>query len=231
MTVFAFTFARGGSKGLPGKNIKRLGGVPLIAHSIQLARQLPTIHGVFVSTDCEEIAQVARSYGAEVIMRPPELATDSAPEWFAWQHAIKHLFAENRPFDVFLSLPSTSPLRSAEDVDNCISSLNDETDMVITVTPAARNPYFNMVTRGDAGETRIVLGHGNTTRRQDAPEVYDVTTVAYCARPPFILTHNKIFDGRVKSVMVPKHRAVDIDDAVDFQLAELLYQHATNSAQ
>lgn len=231
MTTYAFIFARGGSKGLPGKNIKELGGIPLIAHSILLAQQLSVIDGVFVSTDCENIATVARNYGADVIMRPPELATDSAPEWLAWQHAIKHMFANGRPFDLFLSLPSTSPLRSAEDVNNCIESLDGETDIVITVTPAARNPYFNMVVRDNLNETRIVLGGGGTVRRQDAPEVFDITTVAYAARTAFILNHDKIFDGRVKSVVIPKCRAVDIDDALDFQFAELLYQHATNSPQ
>jgi N-acylneuraminate cytidylyltransferase len=228
MSVFAFTFARGGSKGLPRKNVKELGGLPLIAHSIRLARELPVIDAVFVSTDCEEIAQVAREHGAEVIMRPPELATDTAPEWLAWQHAIRHVEMAGRSFDVFLSLPSTSPLRSAEDVADCVAALDGDADVVITVTPAARNPYFNMVTRDEAGDTRIVLGQGGTVRRQDAPEVFDIVTVAYAARPSFILEHDKLFDGRVKSVVIPKHRSVDIDDEVDFQLAETLYHYASN---
>ncbi|KFC69468.1 cytidylyltransferase domain-containing protein [Massilia sp. LC238] len=231
MSVFAFTFARGGSKGLPGKNIKELGGIPLIAHSLLLARRMPGIDGVFVSTDCDEIARVAREQGAEVIMRPAELATDNAPEWLAWQHAIRHVQDSGRSFDVFLSLPSTSPLRSEVDVDACIGSLDADTDVVITVTPASRNPYFNMVVRDAEGGSRIVLGEGNTARRQEAPEVFDITTVAYVARPWFILNHKKLFDGRVKSVVVPKERAVDIDDAVDFQLAEILYQNANDSAR
>lgn len=231
MSVFAFTFARGGSKGLPGKNIKELGGIPLIAHSLLLARRMPAIDGVFVSTDCDEIARVAREQGAEVIMRPAELATDNAPEWLAWQHAIRHVQDSGRSFDVFLSLPSTSPLRSEVDVNACIASLDGDTDVVITVTPASRNPYFNMVVRDAEGGSRIVLGEANTARRQEAPEVFDITTVAYVARPSFILNHKKLFDGRVKSVVVPKERAVDIDDAVDFQLAEILYKNANDSAR
>jgi len=228
MTIFAFTFARGGSKGLPGKNIKMLGGIPLIAHSILLALNVPQVDAVFVSTDSIDIAEIARQFGAEVIMRPADLATDAAPEWLAWQHAITHLHSEGRKFDTFLSLPSTSPLRSTEDVRLCLAGLDEDTDVVITVTPASRNPYFNMVVRKETGESAIVLGSGSMIRRQDAPEMYDITTVAYVARTDFILNHSKIFEGRVKSVVVPKDRAVDIDDAVDFQLAEIIYSNAND---
>ncbi|QAA94709.1 acylneuraminate cytidylyltransferase family protein [Pollutimonas thiosulfatoxidans] len=224
MKVFAFVFARGGSKGLPGKNIRPLGGVPLIAHSIRLAAELSTVLKTYVSTDSEEIAAVAKSYGAEVIMRPEHLATDFASEWHAWQHAIAFLHERGEQFDVFLSLPATSPLRAREDIENCLTALDDTSDVVITVTPASRSPYFNMVTRKANGDTHIAISGASITRRQDAPEVFDLTTVAYLARPKFILESAGIFDGRVKSVIVPKSRAVDIDDELDFAFAEALYK-------
>jgi CMP-N-acetylneuraminic acid synthetase len=96
--------------------------------------------------------------------------------------------------------------------------------LVITVTQSARSPYFNMVIRNDDGFSKIVLGAGETRRRQDAPLVFDMTTVAYVARASFILEHTGLFSGRVKSVIVPKERALDIDDAIDFKIAEVLYK-------
>ncbi|KPF68694.1 acylneuraminate cytidylyltransferase [beta proteobacterium AAP99] len=220
--IFAFVFARGGSKGLPGKNIKDLGGLPLLAHGIRLAQGMNRVDRVFVSTDDAQIAAVAKQYGAEVIDRPAVLATDTASEWMAWQHAIAHVRTLGLDFDVFLSLPATSPLRNAQDVGNCLDALQDDVDVVITVTPSARSPYFNMVRTDAAGLAHVVLGTTEFERRQDVPPVYDITTVAYAARPDFILTHERLFEGRVRPVVVPKERAVDIDDDYDFKMAQAL---------
>jgi N-acylneuraminate cytidylyltransferase len=224
MTVrtFAFIFARGGSKGLPGKNTMELGGIPLLAHGIRLAQSMERIERVFVSTDDDQIADVAKRFGAELISRPKELATDTASEWMAWQHAIAHVRSLGLDFDVFLSLPATSPLRNAFDVDRCLDALQLDTDVVITVTPSARSPYFNMVSADAAGFVHVVLGAAEFQRRQDVPPVYDITTVAYVSRPDFILNHERLFDGRVRPVIVPKERAVDIDDEYDFKMAQAL---------
>lgn len=224
LTSCAFIFARGGSKGLPGKNIRELAGVPLLAHSIRTAQQVERIGKIYVSTEDAEIARVARAFGADVIDRPAELASDTAPEWLAWRHAIDEVFARDGVFDVFLSLPATSPLRSVNDVNACLDALDASTDVVVTVTPAARSPYFNMVTRSPEGESRLVIEGHPAARRQDVPTVYDLTTVAYVTRPEFIRTHDRLFDGRVRSVIIPKTRAVDIDDIHDFQFAEVLVQ-------
>lgn len=222
MRTFAFIFARGGSKGLPGKNIKELGGIPLLAHGIRLARSMNRVERVFVSTEAQEIADVAVRFGAEVIQRPASLATDTAPEWAAWQHAIGHVRERGLDFDVFLSLPATSPLRNEEDIANCLDALDAGTDVVITVTPSARSPYFNMISTDAQGLARVVLSQAGFKRRQDVPPVYDITTVAYVARPDFITSHRRLFDGRVRPVLVPKERAVDIDDEFDFKLAQAL---------
>lgn len=223
MSVYAFIFARGNSKGLPGKNIKPLGGIPLIAHSILVAQQVEGISKVFVSTDSTAIAEVARAYSAEVIIRPDELATDTAAEWLAWRHAIGYLQALGESFETFISLPATSPLRNSEDVRSCLASLDQDTDVVVTVTPASRSPYFNMVVRDDAGNSQLVCSGSAVHRRQDAPAIFDMTTVAYVTRPAFVLEQERIFSGRVKSVVVPRQRAVDIDDIYDFKMAEMLY--------
>lgn len=222
--TFAFIFARGGSKGLPGKNIKELGGIPLLAHGIRLAKTMDRVERVFVSTDDAQIAGVATRFGADVIDRPAALATDTASEWMAWRHAIEHVRALGLDFDIFLSLPATSPLRNAQDVDNCLDALQADTDVVITVTPSARSPYFNMVSTDAAGLAHIVLGKAEFKRRQDVPPVYDITTVAYVARPDFILTQDGLFAGHVRPVVVPKERAVDIDDEFDFKVAQTLFE-------
>ncbi|MDF1622646.1 MAG: acylneuraminate cytidylyltransferase family protein [Pseudohongiella nitratireducens] len=222
--VFAFVFARGGSKGLPRKNVLPLGGIPLVAHSIMVAKQIIEIERIFVSTDDDEIKRIATAYGAEVINRPKELSSDNASELEAWRHALNYLKDKGEDFDIFLSLPATSPLRDQSDVIECLASLDDETDIVLTVTPASRSPFFNMVSRGFDGRSRLLLPSSGYVRRQDVPQAYDITTVAYAVKPKFIHDCNSLFDGSVKSVVVPKERAIDIDDGFDYKFAEVLYK-------
>lgn len=222
----AFIFARGGSKGVPRKNVKPLAGKPLIAFAIEVGRQTPGIETVIVSTDDAEIAEVAQQYGAEVpFMRPAELAGDTAPEWLAWRHAI-HWFQDNRgAFDLFVSLPTTSPFRAVQDARGCMDAVLDDpaADIAITITPANRSPYFNMVTADEQGYMKLVIDPSQTVvRRQDAPKVFDITTVAYAARPSFVLNANSLFVGKVRSVVVPQERALDIDTPFDFMVAEAI---------
>jgi N-acylneuraminate cytidylyltransferase len=221
--IVAFIFARGGSKGLPRKNLLPLEGIPLIVHAIELGRSLKRVKKVVVSTDNEEIAEVARDAGAEVpFMRPAYLATDSAPEWLAWRHAIEALRATGERVDVFLSLPPTSPFRNCEDVECCLDAyLQQQADVVITVREADRNPYFNMVRLEPDGLVKLAV-EGNYHRRQDAPPIYDLTTVAYVARADFVLSANRLFDGKVRSVLIPRERALDIDTPLDMLIAHAL---------
>lgn len=228
--VVAFIFARGGSKGLPRKNVLPLGGKPLIAYSIETALALPQVARVIVSTDNEEIATVARNAGAEVpFVRPAELACDTAPEWLAWQHAILTMRQLGQTVDTFLSLPPTSPLRLPDDVACCLEAIEStDADVVLTVRAAERNPYFNMVSRSENGTVRLAMD-GSYFRRQDAPEFFDITTVAYVARADFILRAQRIFDGRVRAVEVPRERALDIDTKFDLLVAESLLGKVGNT--
>jgi len=223
--VLALIPARGSSKGVPRKNIRLLAGKPLIAYSIEVARSSRLITHVIVSTDNDEIAAVAHQYGAEVpFMRPVELAQDDSPEWLVWQHALRFIEAEQGLPDVFVCVSPTSPLRTVEDVDVCIRELlTSDADLVLAVKPADRNPYFNLVVLDEAGYAQLVIPSARTIfRRQSAPKVYDMTTVAYAARPEFILRANAVFEGKVKAVVVPAERALDIDTELDFRLAEFL---------
>jgi len=222
--VIAVTFARGGSKGVPRKNVRPLAGKPLIAHAIEAGRASRCVGRHIVSTDDEEIAEIARSYGAEVpFMRPAELASDTAPEILSWKHAIRTLRAAGEQFDVMVSLPATAPLRRPQDIDSAVALLVDTgADLVITVSPSQRSPYFNMVTLDPAGRATIVMGNHDVFRRQDAPRVFDVATVAYAARPDYMLDAQSAFEGDVRAVEVPASSAVDIDTELDFQFAEFL---------
>ncbi len=224
MKAVAFIFARGGSKGLPGKNIRPLGGKPLIAWSIEHALAVHRIQRVIVSTDSEEIAAVARAHGAEVpFMRPAELARDDSPEWLAWRHALNYLRETTGALPkVMVSLPATAPLRLAIDIENCLDEYGKGfADMIISVTDAHRSPYFNMVkTKADGTVELVNPPPSSIFRRQDAPVVYDMATVCYVANPEFVMTHNSTFEGQVRAVHVPPERAIDIDTLFDFYMAE-----------
>jgi CMP-N-acetylneuraminic acid synthetase len=226
MKAVAFIFARGGSKGLPDKNIRILGGKPLIAWSIEHSLAVKRIGRVIVSTDSEEIATVARDSGAEVpFIRPVEFARDDSPEWLAWRHVLNYLFESTGALpEVMVSVPTTAPLRLPIDIENCLDEYEKgDADIVITVTDAHRSPYFNMVKANADGSVGLVNPSQSTiARRQDAPVVYDMATVCYVANPEFVMTHNATFEGRVKAVHVPCERAIDIDTLLDFQFAESL---------
>ena len=226
MNAVAIIFARGGSKGLPGKNIRPLAGKPLIAWSIEHALAVKRIARVLVSTDSDEIAAVALQNGAEVpFMRPAELAGDDSAEWLAWRHALNYLRETTGELpDVMVSVPSTAPLRFPQDIENCLDEYEKgDADIIITVTDAHRSPYYNMVKANSDGTVGLIITPPEAiARRQETPVVYDMATVCYVVRPEFVLTHETIFQGRVRSVHVPPDRAVDIDTLIDFHFAESL---------
>ena len=223
MKIYAFIFGRGGSKEVSGKNIREICGKPLLAYSIEQAREINKIKKIFVSTDDAKIASIATKYGADVIDRPSEIAKDDSNEWLAWKHAIEWTQEQNYFFDTFLSLPTTAPLRNRLDIIRALKKLDVQTDVVITMTQAARNPWFNMVTSNKSGYIEIINKNKNIiNRRQDAPLVYDLTTIAYVTRPEFILSHDSIFEGRVRAIEIPRERAVDIDSELDLEFAEFL---------
>jgi CMP-N-acetylneuraminic acid synthetase len=226
MKLAAFIFARGGSKGLPGKNIIQFGGKPLIAWSIEQALAVQGIERVIVSTDSVEIADIAKRYGADVpFMRPAELSSDESPEWLAWRHALNYVLKSSGALpDVMVSVPVTAPLRLPSDIKNCIHEYKkNKVDAVISVSDANRSPYFNMVQINQDGYIELVNPpQSPIVRRQDVPVVYNMTTVCYVLRSEFVMTHNSVFEGRVKAVHVPAERAIDIDTLLDLQIAQSL---------
>jgi CMP-N-acetylneuraminic acid synthetase len=226
LKTIAFIFARGGSKGVHRKNLREVAGRSLLARSIDIAHQIPRISRIIISTDDFEIAEAGRRLGAEVpFMRPEHLATDTAPERLAWRHAVQWVRENDGPnaIDVFLSLPTTAPLRRASDVERCLDALRSppDCDIVVTTTSARRNPYFNMVRETPEGLVTLAIHDaGKPVRRQDAPTILDLTCVAYVTTPDHILSKDSIFDGRVKGVQVDEVSAIDIDTEFDLSIAE-----------
>ena len=228
MRIAAFIFARGGSKGVPGKNIKLFCGKPLIAWSIEQALGVKGVNEVYVSTDSQEIADISKDYGALIpFIRPAELSGDQSPEWAAWQHAL-NFFENSKGYlpDIFLSVPTTSPLRKISDIESCLFKFqNSNADAVITVTDAHRNPYFNMVKINNSGSCFPAMGvDSSVIRRQDATLVFDMTTVAYVVKPTFINQSTHLFQGKVSAVNIPADRAIDIDTLFDFEIAEYMFK-------
>jgi CMP-N,N'-diacetyllegionaminic acid synthase len=224
MKIVAVICARGSSKGVPGKNVRPLAGKPLIVHTIDTAKKCPLFDKIVVSTDSPEIADIARASGAEVpFLRPPELATDTAPKLAAIKHAVRFLEERQayRP-DIIVDLDPTSPLRTIKDIEACIELVRDEgADNVFSVIPAHRNPYFNMV---EVVNGRVQLAKCPAlplSRRQDAPPVYDMNASIYVWKREALLDNDSLFLEHTRIYKMPEW-ARDIDGEIDFKFAEYL---------
>ncbi len=219
--------ARGGSKGLPGKNVLALLGKPLIAYTIEQAKASKYIDRNIVSTDSNKIAKTAELFGAEVpFIRPKILATDNASIIAVLLHAIDWM--ENKEkynFDILVLLHANAPLRSVQDIDNCIKLLvNKKADNVFSVTEAHRNPYFNMVEFYNAGSIRLVK-KGNFVSRQNAPKVFDMNSSIYVWWKNTLKRNKRIFLKKSQIYFMPKESSVDIDDYFDFKIVEMVLKN------
>ncbi len=229
--VCAFIFARGGSKGVPGKNLRVVSGKSLLARSIDAAQQVVALEKVFVSTDDNVIASEAAQLGAQVVRRGPELSGDNSPEWAAWQHGISSVREMGVACEVMVSVPTTAPLRAVGDVRRCLEALDDSVDCVVTITPSSHHPEFNMVTQSEQGIVRPGgSGAGAVSRRQDVSPLYNLTTVAYAAFADFVLEHDTMWEGRVRGVEIPAERALDIDSEWDLFIANLVLRERQSDA-
>lgn len=217
--------ARGGSKGVAGKNIRPLLGKPLIAWSIEQALACPEIDRVVISTDSPAIAEVARACGAEVpFMRPAELASDTAGKWEVWQHALQACEAHyGEAIDLFVDLDCTSPLRDVEDISRAIAQFrSSDVDAVFSVCEARKNPYFNML-EVDDGYLRICKALPKPiVRRQDAPRVYEHVASIYVLSPDYLRRGTGLLSGRTHGYDIGTAKSPDIDSEFDFEFVEYL---------
>ena len=217
-----YIFARGGSKGIKNKNIVKINDKPLIYYTIKEAKKSKYINRIIVSTDDKKIKKIAKKYKLEILDRPKKLASDKSPELLSWRHAIK---LQNKKTDLnepFISLPTTSPLRSVKDINRAIEKYyQNKHDIIIGITPSQRNPYLNMV-EIKKNKLKLVNSLNKFYRRQDVPNVYDITTHIYVANKKYISKCKKIIEGNVGYIIIPKERSLDIDDKHDLKIARLL---------
>jgi CMP-N,N'-diacetyllegionaminic acid synthase len=230
MATIATICARGGSSGLPGKNIRPLLGKPLIVYSIEQALACTAIDAVYVSTDSPEIADVARNAGATVpFLRPAALATAEAPKLEVIRHLVAAVEADGRRVDRIVDLDPTSPLRELSDIEACLGLLRPEIDLVITGYEAEKNPYFNMVEFDEQGRVRLVKApEVPVEARQAAPKVYAMNASIYVWHRHTL--QKGLWQGRAALHIMPRERSIDIDSMLDFRLVELLMQERLGRA-
>ena len=221
--------ARGGSKGIPGKNVKKFAGKPLIARTVEQAVEVACdVADVVVSTDSEEIAAAAAEAGAPVpFMRPAELAGDRTPTRDVIIHALEWLASHGRRYDGVVLLQTTSPLRRVEDIRNAIRIFEDNprADMAVSVCEASANPYYDAFETDPSGSLRICKGSGEFTRRQDAPVVWQYNGAVYVMKPQSIIDMPMSrFPSIVPSPM-PRELSVDLDTPLDWIVAETIFQN------
>lgn len=218
--------ARGGSKGVKNKNIRSLHGKPLIAYSILQAKETGLFDAVAVSSDSAEILAAAAAWGADyLIERPDELATDQAAKLPAICHCV--LEAERRAgisFDIVVDLDATSPLRTADDIVQCVRLLEScGVSNVITGAPARRSPYFNLVELDENGFARLSKKLKQpVVRRQDSPKCYDMNASVYVWKRESLLASPAVFNPDTLLYEMPEERSIDIDSELDFKMVEFL---------
>ena len=216
---------RGGSKGVPGKNLRNLHGKPLMAYTIDQAKQSALFDHVIVSTDSVEIAETAKQYGAEVwFLRPAELATDTAPKLPVVRHALleseKHYGHE---FDILVDLDATSPLRSVQDIKSSYDQFDaGSADILITGSPSRKNPYFNMVEIEDGQVRKVKESQSPPARRQDSPLVYDMNASIYIWKRRALLECKTLFTDKTSLYVMPEGRSIDVDTELDWELVEFI---------
>lgn len=215
--------ARGGSKGIPHKNIKPLNEKPLIYYTIDVARTITTDENICVSTDDKEIISVVEDYGLKVpFVRPAELATDTAGTYEVLLHALDYYENHGSYFDVLVLLQTTSPFRRADQVKEALNLYSHELDMVVSVKECAANPYYCVFEEDRNGYLHVCKGNGDIFRRQDAPKVYEYNGAIYVMNPEVLkTTHMHKMTKRVKYVM-DDFSSFDLDTMWDWKMAEML---------
>jgi len=225
MNVLGIIPARGGSKGVARKNIRLLGGKPLLAYTAETALRAKRLTRVILSTEDEEIARIGEQYGLEVpFLRPLELAQDATPTLPVIRHAIRFLeTAGNNNFDAICLLQPTNPLRRSEDVDNCIELLEQtEADSVVSVleVPTEYNPKW-VYLRGTDGEITLFTGESApVTRRQELPEAFHRDGTVYVTRRDVVMCQDSLYGAKIQGYKMNARYSANIDTEDDWQAVQ-----------
>ena len=225
MTPLYIITARGGSKGIPKKNIKLLGGLPLIAYTIQVAFEAQRVTGgyILLSTDSVEIADVARSCGLQVdYMRPEYLGGDTIGSRDVMLDAMSWAQEHGIEFDCVILLQPTSPFRASEDILGALAVYTPDIDMVTSVTEARSNPYYTLFETDNDGYMRICKGDGLYRRRQDLPEVLEQNGAVYIINPDSLKSMQLGEFPRRVAYKMPQERSLDLDTMLDWATAEVM---------
>lgn len=218
--------ARGGSKGVKNKNIRDLLGKPLIAYSLQQAKESALFRTIAVSSDSDEILEIAAAWGADhLIKRPDELATDQAAKLPAIRHCVTEVERiTGQRFSTLVDLDATSPLRLPEDIVGAVRLLEERgAANVITGMPARRSPYFNLVETDQRGVARLSKKlESPVVRRQDGPKCYDMNASVYVWRREVLFASDSVFNDGTLLYEMPEERSIDIDSELDFKFVEFL---------
>ncbi len=233
MTSILLTIcARGGSKGVKNKNIEPLAGKPLIYYSIKQALDWKKAKRIVVSTDSEEIAEIAKKYGADVpFFRPKNLATDSAPKLPVVRHALvktEEIYKEK--YDVVVDLDPTSPVRNTNDLDNALKLfLKYKPKTLFSVVGAKKNPYFNMIEKDGKGRVHLSKRINRpVNRRQDAPPVYEMNASIYIFRPDYLrdINNQSVISDDSVAYEMGELSTIDIDREIDFRFIDFLIKNS-----
>lgn len=215
--------ARGGSKGIPHKNIKKLAGKPLIYYTIDVARQITKDENICVSTDDEQIIKVVEDYGLRVpFIRPSELATDQSGSNEVILHALSFYEELGRQFDCIVLLQPTSPFRKANFIEEAIELFDDSLDMIVSVKETSSNPYYNSFEENDEGLLFISKGDGKIKRRQDAPKAWEFNGSIYVINPHSLKERDMSDFFKIKKYIMDDYFSIDLDTLFDWKLAELM---------
>ena len=218
--------ARGGSKGVKNKNIKPINGKPLIAYTIEQAKESALFEHIVISTDSDDIANVAVEYGGEVFFkRSDELSSDTAGKLDVIKDALNRSEAHfNTKFDYIVDLDATAPLRNVEDIKNSFEQLlKNDNDNLITAMPSRRSPYFNLIEVDENGKVSLSKPlKSRVLRRQDAPKTYDMNASIYIWKRDALLNNDTIFLNKTGLYVMPEERSIDIDTEIDYKFVEFL---------
>ena len=223
-TIIALIPARGGSKGLPGKNIKDLDCKPLIAHTIEVAKKSRIFDRIIVSTDNKEIAEVAKEYGAEIpFIRPAELATDSADAMDVVIHALKWFKNKGEDFDYIMKLQPTSPLRTKQDIINSMDLIiQKDGDSIVSVSECEHHPLWSNKLEPDLKMSNFIDEDIKGKNRQELPKYYRLNGAIFLSKIETLLNTKDWLGEKSYAYIMDSNRAIDIDSEMDFYLAELL---------
>ena len=214
---------RGGSKGVVGKNLRLIRGFPLIAFSLIQAKQTKEFDEIAVSSDSDELLEIAKNYGATItIKRPSKMALDNSPKLPAIRHCVEEVERQVGKFDLCIDLDATSPLRSCSDIKEVIKLLSYGGANVVTGALARRSPYFNLLEEKPGNFVGLIKPNSDISRRQDAPQCFDMNASIYGWLREDLRNATSVITGTTKIYLMPEERSVDIDTHLDFDVVEML---------